>query len=94
MLSVLKDRVGDIADSTRKGLTESMKQVIDCIKTILSGKAESRLTVIALQAAESVTRTADTEELNTLATLVPLVLARVRVGVTSPAALAALLSLR
>lgn len=94
VLSVLKDRVGDIADSTRERLTESMKQVIDCIKTTLSGEPESRLTVIALQAAESVTRTADTGELNTIATLVPLVLARVRVRATSSVALAALLSMR
>lgn len=94
MLAVLRDRVGDIADSTRKGLTESMKQVIDCIRAILANESDSRLTAVAMQAAEGVTRTADPGELNALATLVPLVLVRVHAEATSSAAFAALLSMR
>ena len=97
MLIVLRNCVGDIAEPTRKGLVESMKQVIDCMKAILSNgqdAQENRLTVVTLQAAESVIRTADSGELNTLTTLVPLVLTRVREEPTSSAALAVLVSMR
>ena len=71
-----------------------MKQVIERIGAILADNSETQSTVVALQAAESVTRTAGSGELNTLATLVPLVLERVHVEGTCSAALAALLSMR
>ncbi|KAH9921142.1 uncharacterized protein B0H18DRAFT_1086220 [Fomitopsis serialis] len=84
VLDLLKDRVRDIADQTRRGLTQIMQDVIEAIRDILSGRSGESLVVAALQSLGGIL-------LNLLATLIPLVLARVRAKATTSAAFAVLL---
>ncbi|KZT68072.1 hypothetical protein DAEQUDRAFT_348588 [Daedalea quercina L-15889] len=90
-LMILKDRAGDITEQTRRELIQTMKRIIESIRTVLSGEPEDLLATAALQSLRSIISTAESGELNLLATLVLPVLARVHAEATSSAALATLL---
>ncbi|KAH9837712.1 armadillo-type protein [Rhodofomes roseus] len=90
VLDVLKDRVGDIADQTRRDLAQTVKDIVETIRSIISGEPEEALAVVSLQSLGSITSTAEPGELNSLATIVPLILARVHAEATSSAALGVL----
>ncbi|KAF8999772.1 hypothetical protein BDQ17DRAFT_1360346 [Cyathus striatus] len=88
-LELLRDRLPDVAEKTRRAVTSSVVKIIQSIKNIVA-KHNGNLGAAAFQALKSITITMASGEENTITEIIPFALVALRSEDTSHSALAAL----